>query len=441
MSRGMVAGMTDYSHQSLDDIVADLKEWTGYLKETMVNIKSAVTELKASGYWEKVDYDFKNSTNYCIKFFESSDKELAEIANELSIEVRSDHISRIHHLFSTACEIENEFIKVWHQKDDNWKEYGDPQFRTVEIIYEEGRSMVVDMRDLSNLNSRLKTYVGRVMKTEARTAKMGTEKVLVFTFGTVFIITMLVLAVAFPNPSAFQYNVFRIILAIAIAGIAAFIPGFINLKLGTCLKAGGALAVFAIVYFFNPAQLISTPQDDPKFHEFSDKSPLEKAIAQARKDGLNYSEPSSSLLLAKTVTGYQFSNTKSPILITTVSPFKPIKQKTIFKANSCWAIGLIVEENPEKGLAKIDIKRMSCIDDSGKAYEYGLDDNTNRRIGYISSKETIGHDWIIASKNKNEISIPSDKDVLINFETPVQNLKFMGDVNDTKAVLDKLQNR
>jgi len=128
------------------------------------------------------------------------------------------------------------------------------------------------------------------MKTDDKIVKMSTEQILIFTFGIVFIITMLVLAIAFPNPTAFQYNVFRIILAIAIAGIAAFIPGFINLKLGAWLKAGGALAVFAIVYFFNPAQLISTPLDDPKFHDFSDKAP--RASGSSSRAGDKYKEQS-----------------------------------------------------------------------------------------------------------------------------------------------------
>ena len=128
-------------------------------------------------------------------------------------------------------------------------------------------------------------------------------------------------------------------------------------------------------------------------------------------------------------------------LLTTVSPFKPTKQNTIFYANSCWAIGIVVDENSDKGLAKIDVKRLSCIDNSGKAYEYGFTDNSNKRIGYVSSKETIGHDWIIALKDKNKLIIPSEKDVLINIETPINNLKLMGNINNTKALLDRLQDK
>ena len=83
--------------------------------------------------------------------------------------------------------------------------------------------------------------------------------VIAFVFGVAFIFGLIVLAVKFPMPTQFQYSVFRIILSLAAAGVAAMIPGFINIELnstiGLLLRAGGALAVFAIVFFFNPAQM------------------------------------------------------------------------------------------------------------------------------------------------------------------------------------------
>lgn len=68
---------------------------------------------------------------------------------------------------------------------------------------------------------------------------------LVFAFGFVFVVTLLVIAFRFPDPTVFQYTVFRIVLALAAAGIAAFVPGFLKLQISNWLSAGGALAVFA----------------------------------------------------------------------------------------------------------------------------------------------------------------------------------------------------
>lgn len=94
------------------------------------------------------------------------------------------------------------------------------------------------------------------------------EKITAFVFGVIFVTTLLVLAVAFPNPTPFQYTIFRIVLSLACAGIAAVIPGFLSVrtdKLGIAIRAGGAIAVFVIVYLFNPAQL--AVQQQPAAHE------------------------------------------------------------------------------------------------------------------------------------------------------------------------------
>ncbi|MCI5218454.1 MAG: DUF1566 domain-containing protein [Candidatus Electrothrix sp. LOE2] len=87
---------------------------------------------------------------------------------------------------------------------------------------------------------------------------------LAFLFGLCFVAALLVLAIWFPNPTAFQYTVFRITLALAAAGIAGVIPGMIRLTVhpGTALMihAGGALAVFVMVYLLAPAKL---PTEQP----------------------------------------------------------------------------------------------------------------------------------------------------------------------------------
>jgi hypothetical protein len=79
-----------------------------------------------------------------------------------------------------------------------------------------------------------------------------------FAFGVAFVIAIVVLAIKLPNPTHFQYSVFRVILAIAAAGVGAMIPGFLSLSItssaGLVVRAAGALGVFVVVYFFNPAK-------------------------------------------------------------------------------------------------------------------------------------------------------------------------------------------
>lgn len=46
----------------------------------------------------------------------------------------------------------------------------------------------------------------------------------------------------------------KTLLALAAAGVAATLPGFLNLEFNNFLKAGGALAVFVLVFLINPAR-------------------------------------------------------------------------------------------------------------------------------------------------------------------------------------------
>ncbi|WP_140678563.1 hypothetical protein [Pseudomonas mandelii] len=88
---------------------------------------------------------------------------------------------------------------------------------------------------------------------EGFTLSPSVRTILAFTFGVVFIVTVLCLAIWMPNPSGFQYLIFRLVAALAAGGVVAVLPGFIEVKFGQWLRAGGTLAVFAIVYFMNPA--------------------------------------------------------------------------------------------------------------------------------------------------------------------------------------------
>lgn len=86
------------------------------------------------------------------------------------------------------------------------------------------------------------------------------ETIAIFLFGVVFITVLLVLAIAFPYPTPFQYIVFRVVLGLAAAGVAAIIPGVLNVRVPKISQAAGAIAVFLLIYAFSPASLLSQPQ-------------------------------------------------------------------------------------------------------------------------------------------------------------------------------------
>lgn len=79
------------------------------------------------------------------------------------------------------------------------------------------------------------------------------QQITAFIFGILFIITLISLAILLPEPTSFQYTVFRVVLSLAAAGCTAMIPGFIQVDISNSIRAGGALAIFITVYFYNPA--------------------------------------------------------------------------------------------------------------------------------------------------------------------------------------------
>jgi hypothetical protein len=83
------------------------------------------------------------------------------------------------------------------------------------------------------------------------------EKVAIFAFGVIFIITLLLIALHLTDPTPFQYTIFRIVLALSAAAVATLISGFLQVQWSNYIKAGGALAVFVTVYFWSPAAIRS----------------------------------------------------------------------------------------------------------------------------------------------------------------------------------------
>ena len=136
--------------------------------------------------------------------------------------------------------------------------------------------------------------------------RKSTQRSIAFAFGVVFLSIILIVALVEPNPTPFQYTVFRIVLALAAGGVAAMIPGFIQAEVGTWLRAGGAMAVFVVVYFASPAEItgveIKTRQEKeiekPLFSSSADLSTQPRptfslfstAYAQGNKSRTGYIE-------------------------------------------------------------------------------------------------------------------------------------------------------
>jgi hypothetical protein len=83
------------------------------------------------------------------------------------------------------------------------------------------------------------------------------ETALAFGFGSAALAAVLWLAFRASALTDQQFEILRIVLALAGGGVGAVIPGFLDLNLKSggklALRAGGALAVFVVLYFWSPA--------------------------------------------------------------------------------------------------------------------------------------------------------------------------------------------
>ena len=159
MSRGLLAGMTDYSHQTFQDILGDLDDWKTSLLDTTNFIQTTIKQLEDNGYWSNVPFNMKALVAYALRFFDTCYAEIDDIRKKLEIDVQHHHIVRLQSLAKTAHDLDLDFGKVWHREYD-LKDYGNPNFTKVEKVYAQGRGMAADMFDLSNVAARLEIFLG-----------------------------------------------------------------------------------------------------------------------------------------------------------------------------------------------------------------------------------------------------------------------------------------
>ena len=105
------------------------------------------------------------------------------------------------------------------------------------------------------------------------------EKPTLFVFGVVFLVALLAIAALDRRPSNTSWHIYNSVLAIAAAGIAALLPGTLSLNWRPGLKATGALAMGALVFYSGKSIRNSDPivQDLKSYLVFSDTASTEAA--------------------------------------------------------------------------------------------------------------------------------------------------------------------
>jgi excinuclease UvrABC helicase subunit UvrB len=146
MAKGLVGGMTDYSHQSFNDIISDLESEKENTIAFIKMIEEGIEKANENKYWDnKVPYDFKSIVAYSLKHYRTTVTELCEIVEEIKNEVQEHHFRRLQRISKVANEINSEIGQVWNRKyDDKIKDYGEKKFLQVEQVYSDTRDMAVN---------------------------------------------------------------------------------------------------------------------------------------------------------------------------------------------------------------------------------------------------------------------------------------------------------
>lgn len=128
-----------------------------------------------------------------------------------------------------------------------------PEEEMLSHLYKRIKEIPEPYRGLvDNIVSASLIYGSRAEKSSMQNHRL--EKTMV-ALGAILLAASLAIAIFIPEPSAFQYFVFRTTLALAGGCFVAFLPGMLKISLGNRLKATGALAVIVLIYMIAPAAL------------------------------------------------------------------------------------------------------------------------------------------------------------------------------------------
>lgn len=169
MARSLFAGMSDYSHQSLKDVIEDMKEMTEYTKGYQERAQKGFDEVIAefeSSTDKRMFSDFLGIGGTAIKLFDTCKTELIEIAEDLATSVQEHHVTRLAKLGTKAQELNVTLGRIWHSEDKRLTglKYGTPRMKAYEKLYANARQGAVELMDLSNMAARLRDFLGRDLR-------------------------------------------------------------------------------------------------------------------------------------------------------------------------------------------------------------------------------------------------------------------------------------
>ena len=161
MAQSIFGGFTDYTGQSLEDILQDIENWIDYTVEMKLKMNGWIEQSKSSGYWDKIGFDFKQLVLYTVSYYNTILSDLKIVKRDGVNDALIDRdLSLLRSIGKKSAELNAEYGLTWHRSDgERWMDYGNPDFAVVEKMYQKGRDYFVTMQDAYNTTFRLEDYM------------------------------------------------------------------------------------------------------------------------------------------------------------------------------------------------------------------------------------------------------------------------------------------
>ena len=163
--RSYLAGATDYTGVSLEDIVLHVNQWQATTEQTIVDLRKYLEKAKQQSELLENPREITSFLDYFIDLFSRYLNDIGRLAREIPKGVTAAHIEIVQQLYRSSKLEEQATIRF--KQDWVYKRLPHEEARPLlDKIYGDTRDQLIDYRDLSNVIPRLRTFVGASSSSE-----------------------------------------------------------------------------------------------------------------------------------------------------------------------------------------------------------------------------------------------------------------------------------
>jgi len=178
VERSVVVGATDYTGAQLLDIHRHFGEWRSETRETIKNLQKLHQEAKDNFSESDNLQVIQDYISYFIDLFSRYQYDFDRLISGMKREVKDAHVEIVSQLFE-SCEVEEDRclrFKSRHIEQDLSNESRRP---LLDKIYVVTRGLILSLKDLSNLEPRLRTFIGEGLQRRGSSSRVDPERRLV----------------------------------------------------------------------------------------------------------------------------------------------------------------------------------------------------------------------------------------------------------------------